>query len=252
MSDEHFLDRTLTLIKEELAPTVSEHAIVAALESTRIVISSDHENCNSHSARTAILTAALLMARCGLEVWVDTPDFEIDDKQPPFAPGPMSNSVTKISSRLRIRFGTPHDADVVITLGDTPAKITKGFRLLLNCEDWSGVLGDGSRWRDSEWPFGAMSAAAMAAGEAFKVAMQPLSDYSRSPQAFREHFTPLSSYRVSIFSQPIPASSEFGRVDVVSGGAVTNAALYALLRVSGATGSMRVIETSVLRPHELK
>lgn len=85
---------------------------------------------------------------------------------------------------------------------------------------------------------GALAAATLAAGETFKYAMRTLG-------AVGPHVDELASAvraSVALAHEDAPAPADLGRVDCVSGGAIVQAALHALLRVLALGASVRVIE----------
>ena len=65
----------------------------------------------------------------------------------------------------------------MVALGNTPAAIPASRHIRFNAEPWAGMIelwNSPRRWEASWWPFGGLAAAALAAGEAFKVAMLKL------------------------------------------------------------------------------
>jgi hypothetical protein len=59
------LDRTLLLMRDEIVESAGDDTLLAALTGTRVALIADAANIASHSAQTAFVTAALLMARSG-------------------------------------------------------------------------------------------------------------------------------------------------------------------------------------------
>jgi len=115
----------------------------------------------------------------------------------------------------------------------------------MQANDWSGAIvsGSGTRWRDYEAPFGALAAAGLAAGEAFKQAVASLRPSASNPRSFDETFKPTMEtvIRLAPSGTPLPVGA-LGRFDCVSGGAIIQAALYALARIRNARGDVRLIE----------
>lgn len=87
-----------------------------------------------------------------------------------------------------------------------------------------------------------MAAAAIAAAEAFKYSMQRLRPYALSFEAFDERFQIFTDHVVRLAPEDTAFADNLGSVDVVSAGAVTNASLFALLRIPGVRGAVRIIE----------
>ena len=80
----------------------------------------------------------------------------------------------------------------------------------------------------ADWPLGALAAAALAAGEAFKAAMRQLYDVARTPGIFDDLFAPCQAARVDLGPADMPLTANLPAFDLVSGGAIANAALYVL------------------------
>src|SRR5205823_4892490 len=95
--------------------------------------------------------------------------------------------------------------------------------LRLQADAWSGAIvnGGGARWRDYASPFGALAAAGLAAGEAFKAAAVRLRDSSVNRRAFDDLFAPTHEAMVRLAPAGTPApSGELDSFDCVSGGAI--------------------------------
>jgi hypothetical protein len=87
-----------------------------------------------------------------------------------------------------------------------------------------------------------MAAAAMAATEAFKIAMRKLEGHARNPAIMMETFAPSTDIEFELAPVGTPVISALGEFDCVSGGAITQSALYALTRLPEVRGHARVIE----------
>ncbi|MFL6435982.1 MAG: hypothetical protein ACJ71Q_00250 [Terriglobales bacterium] len=84
-----------------------------------------------------------------------------------------------------------------------------------------------TRWVHN-WPIGAMVSAALAASEAFKFAIRRMQLRSQSDDVY---FMPSSSFWDFGPARLYEQSLNLGKVDAISAGAITQAALYALLRI---------------------
>jgi hypothetical protein len=100
----------------------------------------------------------------------------------------------------------------------------------------------GEVWHTPWWPFGAMVAAALAAGEAFKATMRKLIPLASNSNATAELFAPTESLRFALAPDDTPYAADLGRFDCISGGAIIDAALYALARIPAVRGAGRIIE----------
>ena len=244
------LDRTLRLIRDEVHETASDETILAALTGTEVALVADAVNLASHSAQTTYVTAALLMARSGHRVHLLAPDIPLAGAQPPLPPGNIMTSLLKVGSDLLPGFhffnSVPTEkVDLVITLGDAKSPISGRQEIALNAGDWEGDLvssGIVTGWRGGDWPMGGMTAAGLAATEAFKITMVKLLGHARNPELMAELFAPSTEIKFRLAPEGTPTSSALGEFDCVSGGAITQAAIYALARLPRVQGYTRVIE----------
>jgi hypothetical protein len=98
-----------------------------------------------------------------------------------------------------------------------------------------------------EYQLGASIAAAVAAVEPFKAALTMLAETNRLNVPIPELLQPTTAALVTFSQSSEPASDiDIGDVDFVSGGALTNGALHALLRVKGLRGRLRILEPESL------
>lgn len=67
------LDRTLLLMRDHVRADTADVVLLDALCNTEVVVVSDAANLTSHSAQTAVVTAATLIARTGASVYLDIP-----------------------------------------------------------------------------------------------------------------------------------------------------------------------------------
>ena len=105
-----------------------------------------------------------------------------------------------------------------------------------DADDWTGMLvapARGTRWCADRWPLGAMSAAAMAATEAFKIVMRKMVKSARDPAIMMETFAPSTDVEFALAPAGTPMASTLGEIDCVSGGAITQSALFALIAPAG-------------------
>src|SRR5262249_19209893 len=149
----------------------------------------NHANMVSHSAQTAFVTAALLMARSGHRVHIVAPDIPLVGPQPPLAVGRLITELMRTGADLLpgIQFSAePPAAEIhlAIGFGDSGFPIRARRRIRLNAGQWSGRIArdeDSLRWQAGSWPLGGMAAAALAASEAFKVTMRKLQGVMQNP-----------------------------------------------------------------------
>lgn len=250
MTQREALDRTLRLMRDEVHETVTDDELLAALMGTRVALIADGANIASHSAQTAFVTAAMLMARSGHRVHLVCPPVALVGPQPPLARGELVEELALAGPDLLPHYafdiGAPADeVDIAIALGNSKISVRAARHVRLNASPWSGLLGDeatGDIW-DGGWsPLGGMAAAALATAEAFKTSMRTLAHAARNPSRMETVFASASNVAFALAPEGTPQVRQLGTFDCVSGGAIINAVLYALARVPGVEGRARVIE----------
>jgi hypothetical protein len=148
--------------------------------------------------------------------------------------------------------GTPA---ITFVIGDTPWPGGPAFRV--HGGQWTCKIEPaedvGARW-DGEWPFGAMAAGAAGAAEAFRAALPAVAAAVGVPVPSQELWILDLDRRVALDLTLPDAAGEHpdvGAVDLISGGAITTSALYALFRVPGIRGDLHVIEPETFEPSNL-
>src|SRR3954470_21049590 len=94
------LNRTMLLMRTDLVPETDDDEMLAALTATRIVLEAREDALNTHSGQSAFVTAALLMARSGHEVWLDAPEHAMVGLQPPLTGGNLIESLLEVGLDL--------------------------------------------------------------------------------------------------------------------------------------------------------
>jgi len=100
---------------------------------------------------------------------------------------------------------------------------------------------EGDCWTGDD-PVGAMAAAAAAAADGVRAALRHISDQLGVPVPSVPGWSGELGREVDLDLHLLKSSQNLGDVEVVSGGAITNAALFALLRVPDVGADVRVIE----------
>jgi hypothetical protein len=244
------LNRTLLLMRDEFGFEIADGALLDALTSTRVALVADAANIISHSAQTAFVTAAMLMARSGHQVLLMAPDVTMVASQPPLKHGAMIDQLMRVGKDLlpgvEFKIGKQDDVvDLAIGFGDTPLNVRAQWKIRLNAEPWAGAItreDQPSPWGATLWPFGGLAAAGLGAGEAFKIAVRKLLPYALSPENTAARFALIYEARYELASANAPFCRDLGEVDCVSGGAIANSILYCLARIPAVTARGRIIE----------
>jgi hypothetical protein len=244
------LDRTLLLMRDEVHDAVTDDELIAALTGLRVALIADAVNIASHSAQTAFITAAMLMARSGHRVHLICPPVALVGPQPPLGRGELVVELARVGADLLPGYsfapGAPvGEVDIAIALGNSEISVRAARHIRLNASPWSGRLADqtaGDMWDGGLWPLGGMAAAGLAAAEAFKTSMRRIAHAARNLSRMETVFAPATNVVFALAPEGTPFVRQLGTFDCISGGAIINAILYALARVPGVEGHARVIE----------
>lgn len=244
------LSRTLLLMRDEAGGDVDDDVLLAALTGTRVALVADAANIASHSAQTAFVTCAMLMARSGHQVYLLCPDLPLAGRQPPLAAGRMRTELMRAGADLLPGVSFANDRpegeiDFALALGSSEIRVRARRRARLNASSWAGSLvpdGGAGGWSGGDWPMGGMVAAALGATEAFKLTMQKLASVAKNPARMATVFADTTALEFALAPDGTPCAAQLGDFDCVSGGAIINAILYALTRIPKVAGSARVIE----------
>ena len=240
------LARTALLIELDiLGPGTDHHRIIDGLRATTARIVANRANADSAAGQTALVTLYAQLAMMGLQIDLDVPAIELIADQPPLRRGDLASSLLDYSGDL-LPGGSARPSttpDVTFALGDTPAP---PGAIRVSGTEWTAAVSTtrpGSRWRGA-MPIGALAAAV----EGLRAAVPRIAEHLGRPvpedprwrhQAGRDVGLDLSRYRAD---GPVA----IGDVDMISGGAITSAALYTLLRMPALTATIRVIEPGSL------
>jgi len=253
MTPEHALDRTARLIKMDLfAGQASAEQIIDGLLATTVLLRADSANLSSPNGQTAFCTLFGQIAMMGIGIDLDIPEVPLLIPQPPLRGDELRTALLDYATDLvpGVRCGTGiGESDLSFVLGDSTTDKTGALRV--TGTDWSGVMGPADqvppdRW-EGDWPIGALLAAVSAAPEALRAALQRIASTTGHHLNVEFDTRPGRPVRIGL-SDPavLRAPVELGNVDVISGGAITNATVYALLRVPEVSGFLRVIEPETL------
>ena len=252
MTAREALSRTLLLARDtdvlgENDPTDAQ--LLRAFGPTTVLLVADAQNLAAPAGQHALVALFSLVARLGVTVYLDVPDVAVLGYQPPLRGDSLRDALLDLGRDLipgrDARAGAPAEADFAFVLGDTPWRGAARTALRLVGDAWSGAVvpaeEPGQRWR-GDWPVGALVAAGIAAPEPYKHALRALGARLPNPVGVR-YLQPVVRARLSLAPTGTPTPRlRLGAVDAVSGGAITHAAFFAVLRLPGVRGRLRVIE----------
>lgn len=244
------LARTALFIELDIFGVGSPHRdIIDCLRATTALIIADGANLDSTAGQTALVTLYAQLAMLGLQIDLDVPATELRTPQPPLSMGELTARLVDYSDDL-LPGGSSRPSstpDVIFALGDTAAP-PRAVRVA--GADWRASVGrihTATLWRGTS-PIGAMAAASAAAADGLRAAIPHIAERlgRQAPQNPRWRTLPDRRIELDLTAYQVGRPLHLGEVDVISGGAITNAALYALLRVPEMTASMRIIEPEAL------
>jgi hypothetical protein len=231
------LSRTILLCRDYVIDELCDNEILRGFQSVRALCVSDALNLASHSGQTALVTLVSLLSRMGIQVEVRIPETTMLMRQPPL-PGSLLlkallGSTETLLEGSTVRCDSGLTPDLVFVLGNT--KIARPHPLCwrLGGSEWDGTLtmengSSSSAWK-AEWPIGSMVSAALGANEAFKFVMRA---FPLRQQPDCEYFEISRSCAWDFGTIAIPPDGiDLGRVDLISAGAICQAALFALMRI---------------------
>ena len=242
------LSRTLLLTRDYLPrDRVSDRKILGRLQSTEVCLVANRENLLSGSGQSAVIGLAGQLLMMGMTVKVVLPEVNLVAPQPPMTSLALRTGLVELGTNVvpgaSVRVVTAAEAgDLVFVFGDTPWRGPSEFAWRVFGGGWEGgispVKESAPRWQ-GEFPVGALAAATIAAAEPYKAALRPLffSEFLRAVSRATGSFGPGEVLRGPI---------RLGHLDLVSGGAITQAMLHVLLRVPALRGAIRVFEPDVL------
>jgi hypothetical protein len=244
------LNRSILLCRDHVSASLTDEEIAHRFQSTRVLLVSNRENVSSHSGQTAVMTLISLLLRMGVQVDLTLPEADLLHEQPPFGKGRLRALALGLSNQLisgaAVRASGDVRPDVIFALGDTPLPhgMRADWRLLGG--EWHGELisnekRSGARWT-VEWPLGAMISAALAAGEVFKHVMR---GFPFRCNGDREYFENSQNSGWDFGDIPIPRCVDLGSVDIISAGAISQAALFVLTRLPGIQIKGRIFDDDV-------
>lgn len=243
------LNRTMLLMRTDLVAEADDGELLAALTATRIVLEAREDTLKTHSGQSAFVTAALLMARSGHEIWLDAPDAAMIGFQPPLAGSNLVESLFAVGldllpGRTFHRGRPPERADATFVFGSgDPDEVDTNNRITMNADGWTASIdAQAATWRGGAWPMGAMAAGALAAAEAFKLAMRRLRGRALAPEYFDLLYAPCAAIEVRLAAADTSESVDLPDFDLISGGAIANAVLFVLHRLPAIKGSGRVLD----------
>jgi hypothetical protein len=250
MSRAQQLARTALLFQSDLGTDDTE-LVLHALGAPKIVLTGGDAATQTRAGQSALLTAALLIARSGQRVYVHALDVPLIGYQPPFSGRTLYEAIHNIRGELidgnGIEIGFPMGSDLAFVFGgeSSTAPLQAKRTITVGWTAWSGEINAWprrSRFAERDWPLGALVAAVLVAAEAIKLSGAALCRILGHHGHFAELFGLSGGSRIRLAPDDTPKTSNLGLFDMISAGAVSNAVLYTLLRLPDVVGEARVFD----------
>lgn len=250
MNPHDALARTVLLIHREVYPSLTGDQIVNGLTGHTVRLRADEPNVRTPAGQTAVVASAVLSAQLGVRLIIDVPNVPLVVPQPPVADHRLATGLLELVDDLV----TPAcrdlaaPSDLTLLFGDVTARdIDTGVQLRLTGSDWSMRLalaeaGELDRWAGI-WPFGGLLGGVAASAEVFRAAMVALGQAYDVEPAAAHRIGPPEVVELELDAVYLTnAAVHLGDFDFISGGAITNACLFALLRIAHLSGHARVFD----------
>jgi len=229
---------------------IPTRVLVDGITGTRVRLSADDRNLASRNGQTVTVTLAILLAMMGTSIELDIESTPLVGSQPPLRGNELLTGLQDLGADLIPGVGITtrlRRPDITFAIGDTPSSQTPVVRV----SGGEATCTVGSHAPARQWagdqPFGALMAAATAAAEALRIMAERVSVIAGVPLTC-EHTYELSRHstlQLPGLSGTDRQSLDLGRVDFVSAGAITTAALYCLLRVPHLGGRLRIVDDAI-------
>ena len=254
------LARTLLLTRIHRLPDADDRAIVPALTGTTVAVVADEANLQTAGAQAAVTTLAGLVAACGMGIKLVMPPVAMVGHQPPVVGEDLiaglsdlaADSVPGASAEAAPATGP---ADIVFVIGDSPWSGDAARAWRLGAEPWVGHLlpvREPTGRIATDFPIGPLAAATAAAAEAYRAALSAVVTDTGCSVPEPAFLRPAAAATIRLAADGTPTSPDrLDRLDMVSGGALTTAALHGLLRVAGLRARVRIWEPQDLDPTNL-
>ena len=260
MTAEQALARTLLLTRLHRLPDADDAALIRGFATTTVTIVADERNLRSAGAQAAVTTLVGLVAACGMRLRLVMPAIPVVGYQPPLLHEELTSalcdlaadSVPGAEAEVAVRSAP---GDLVFAVGDSPwtGEADRAWRLA--ADPWVGRMRPVTAVVEpisTDFPIGALAAAAVAAAEPYRAALRSVAGATGCLVPEPAFLQPASAVTVRMAAGETPTSGfVLGALDMISGGALTTAALHALLRVQGLTAAVRVWEPQALEGSNL-
>jgi len=189
MTAEQALARTLLLTRLHRLPDADDAALIRGFATTTVTIVADERNLRSAGAQAAVTTLVGLVAACGMRLRLVMPAIPVVGYQPPLLHEELTSalcdlaadSVPGAEAEVAVRSAP---GDLVFAVGDSPwtGEADRAWRLA--ADPWVGRMRPVTAVVEpisTDFPIGALAAAAVAAAEPYRAGVSAASLRSHRP-----------------------------------------------------------------------
>lgn len=243
------LSRTTLLLNQELfGGEADEAAVVDGLTATSVHLDADELSLCCRAGQSAVVTAFNLIVRLGISVELDVPDVELIDQVPPLRHPSLRAALLDLGADLMPGV-LPETSGAGTDLSFSFSSRSPSAGMAVSVTDFTMGIEEGVRGGcTGELPFGGFAAGAAVAAMALEAALPHIEAATgrKARQPRPSAGPPAAIDLLQLFPRLRRAAPhQLGKVDAISGGAITNALLFCLLRIPGIEADLRVIEADV-------
>ena len=229
----------LLLLKLDAFPALNPDAAAQTIVTTRVKLSADETSLQTSGGQAALVASFVILAQMGLRITLDVPDVPIVGRQPPLMGTRLRAGLFAHAEQLIQPCANDEEHDLVVALGVAYAE-PNAYRL--SSHD-AGITiqknGEPRAW-EAGGPIEGAVAGVLAGATALPIIIRRIEAQGMllaAPQLRVTHET----ITVRLPALDTSRIVEIGEVDIISGGAITNAALFSLLRCD-LRGRLRVFD----------
>lgn len=252
------LDRTLRLVVNDFFDGVPNATAQVAdrLSAATVRLRVTPEAAQTVAGQAATVTTAMLLLRLGITVELDAPNVPLRRRIAPLREGGLCDALEEFGSDVMpdvsLRPAGGERPLRAVTIGsDTKLQDKRAERWWVAATPEQAAVGTSPNGMITDGagpPFAALHASAVVVAEVFKAILRPLEAQSSDRVGFARLFRPAAPLvlRFPFAFVPDAACVTAPRLVLVSGGAVTHAALYALQWWLPASSEVVVLDRDVV------
>lgn len=242
------LERTTLLLNREFFDgRAEEHRIADALLASTVRLVADRESLASRAGQAALVTAVTFVTRLGISIELVAPDVALLDRVAPLRLPQVVDALCELGADLVPGATVRTSAGEVDETFAFGAAVAQPGAVHVAVSDFAADLErtDAAVTCTGGLPYGGFVAGAAIAAVALEAALPRIESATgltaRSPRPSAG--PPVRVRLLELFPKLADATrTDLGSVDAISGGAITHALLFCLLRIPGLRAQVRVIE----------